>query len=222
MVSVNMMMSTSAQKSSRLPFRPSKYPLVAVTFLLTILLAAAPSSAEGSGPCLGGRSGHSFAKDVPAFNSDVQLNAGKALGVRFGSAQVEAELAYRHNDSKNLEGPNPAPMSRLLLHDGISAWNLMGNAYYDFQNPSPFMPFIGAGAGAVEVARKGVLSGEQFPPESRKTLFAYQFMAGADWSLTHAISMNLSYLYFSTPESGLNGQGHYDSHNVVLGAKWAF
>lgn len=218
MVLVNKMMSVSNLKSRRF----GTYLLPAVIFLLAVLLAPAPSSARGNGPYLGGRSGPSFAKDVPAFNSDVPLNAGKALGVRFGSAQVEAELAYCHNDLKDLAGPDPAPMSRVLFHNGISAWNLMGNAYYDFQNPSPFIPFIGAGAGAVEVARKAVLSGEQFPPESRKMLFAYQFMAGADWSLTEAISMNLSYLYFSTPESGLNGQTHYDSHNVVLGAKWVF
>jgi opacity protein-like surface antigen len=207
-----------------MPVRPAKFLLLAAAFLLTALFIPAPVSAvQENGPYLAVHLGPSFFKDVPTFDSKIQLNAGGAFGYRFGPIRAEGELAYHHNDIEDFEEPSSAAAGQALADGEVSAWSLMGNVYYDFRNRSPVTPFIGAGAGAVEISRDAALIGGQLLPERKKTLFAYQLMVGSAFALTETMSLNLSYQYFSAPESEILGQrADYNSHNIMIGVKFSF
>lgn len=207
-----------------MPVRPGKLLLLAAAFLLTVLFISAPvSAAQKNGPYLAVHLGPSFFKDVPTFDSKVRLNAGGALGYRFGPIRAEGELAYHHNDLEDFEEPSSAAADQALADGEVSAWSLMGNVYYDFRNRSPVTPFVGAGVGAVEISRDAAEIGGQLLPERKKTLFAYQLIAGSAWALTKTVSLNLSYQYFSAPESEIIGQhSGYNSHNIMIGVKFSF
>ena len=196
-------------------------------FLLSALLLPTKAAAQEGGAYLEVHLGSAFVKDIPAFGSEVKLNAGYttggALGYRIGAARIETEVAYRHNELDDFEGMAPAAPGPATTDGDISAWSLMGNVYLDFRNRSPVTPFIGAGAGAVEISREAAVIGGRFLSDHEETGFAYQFMAGAGWDLTEKVSLNLAYRYFSAPDSEVLGQdSDYRSHNALVGVKLSF
>ena len=118
-----------------------------------LLLLSGPTLAKAeSGLYLEANVGYSFLPSLDLREDDLEGEAdlddtyvlGGALGYRFRSFRVEANLSYRESDADELsvEGAD--------FGGGGEASALVGlvNAYYDFDLGLPVRPYVGGGIGA--------------------------------------------------------------------------
>lgn len=144
--------------------------------------------------------------------ADIDLDTGigfsGALGYQFSNFRAEMELAYRDNDVTITSSPVNN------IGGNLDSLALMLNGYYDVKTHSRITPYIGAGVGMVDV-------------DGIDTVFAYQGMVGASYSLNPTNDVFLGYRYFgadtvednvSTGKVGFD----YDSHNIELGYRLHF
>ena len=75
-----------------------------------------------------------------------------SLGYGFGNGlRAEIEGNYRTNDVKSW---NSTTAPRAPGSGRLDTYGVMGNVLYDFNFGSPFVPYIGAGAGYVLVGHR--------------------------------------------------------------------
>lgn len=172
---------------------------------------------------------------------------GAAAGYDFGMWRAEFEIAYRQNDLDKIKavvsqdignGPingEPIPTqvvpgtSVSINADGdVSALSFMVNGYFDWQNPSPLTPYLGAGIGFARVSMNDLkVEGVRLVDDS-DTVFAYQLAAGVGWEFMPNLTLDLGYRYFATadPEfrdvEGDTFESEYKSHNLMLGLRIGF
>jgi outer membrane immunogenic protein len=138
--------------------------------------------------------------------------------------RLEAELGYHYNemDSTTLGGTT-SPSS-----GNISAMSYMANAYYDFNNTSRTVPYIGGGVGMSRItAERG---GNLALTKNDDNVFSWQLMAGLAYrpvSIPNT-EWGIGYRYFvlSNP-SFTNGSGRVEMddvefHNAEINAKFRF
>lgn len=108
----------------------------------------------------------------------------------------------------------------------------MVNVLYDFNEPSTFTPYLGAGLGFSSIEADGF--GVSAIPDvlnDDATVFAYQFILGAGWDVSQKTELFVEYRYFATDDPGLTTSAAtggvatdiaYKSNNVLLGARFNF
>ena len=157
---------------------------------------------------------------------DTGWNAGGALGYDFGSFRTEFEVAYRENDGDKLKALGlTAP-----LVGKMSTLSYLFNVFYDYENSSPFTPYIGGGVGASTVSMDNLRSGTTGATfaDDDETVFAYKIAVGAAYQVTPMFDLTLDYTYFATsdPEfsnpGGLKFDSEYKSHNFNAGIRFNF
>jgi len=206
-----------------------KFGVVVLGFLLLVVSAATVSA---KGPYVGGQAGVVFLPDSDIQQGittltgsfDTGYGLGLAGGYNFDMFRLEGELFYKTNSFEEVStggGSLPA--------DGdVSALGLMVNAYYDFKNQSRFTPFIGGGIGMAQVSIKDLTIGGSAIADDDDAVFAYQGIAGVGYSITQALTLDLTYKYTATldPEftdvTGVPFEAEYQSHNIMLGARFNF
>lgn len=134
----------------------------------------------------------------------VQIN--QKHGVFYGGAigyqpedymRVELELSRRENEVKD----GAFVTTPLTFVDGqVTSTALMGNAYFDFKNSTPFTPYAGFGIGGARVNYASYRNAfvPSIPLEGVETKFAYQAMAGLSYALSAHVDVNIEYRYFAT------------------------
>lgn len=141
------------------------------------------------------------------------------------NVRAEVEGAYRYNDVDNHSTSGPALAgSKGQTH----AASVMANGYYDMPTSANITPYVGGGLGVARVAYDNyetTADGEIL--DDAKTVPAFQAMAGINAPINKRLSMNAEYRYFTTAkakvQSGLQeGNTSYNSHNITLGARYAF
>lgn len=145
---------------------------------------------------------------------DTGFNLGGQLGYRLDNGfRVEAELAYSQYNVKThkgvtVGGTNIDAVDSAILTRGAASTtnptvgavvgngkfgrvkNLGGfaNAYYDFNNAGSFQPYLGGGVGFQQVdinySPSNVVIGV-----GKKTVFAYQLMAGATYKISPGLEL---------------------------------
>lgn len=206
-----------------------KVCVVFVGFLL-LLVAAAPVSAKG--PYVGLQGGAVFLSDSDitqagtSFTSSFDTGFGGALtgGYGFDLFRLEGELFYKTNSFDEVSAVGVS-----LPADGdATALGLMVNAYYDFKNKTAFTPFIGVGVGMAQVSIQDLTIGGLAVADDDDVVFAYQGIAGVGFSVTPALTLDLTYKYTATadPEftdaSGVPFDAEYMTHNVMVGVRFNF
>jgi opacity protein-like surface antigen len=206
-----------------------KFGVVILGFLLLVVVAA-PGSAKG--PYVGGQAGVVFLSD-----SDIQqgpttftgsFDAGYGLGLtggyNFDMFRLEGELFYKTNSFDEVSAVGVS-----LPADGdVSALGLMVNAIFDFKNQTRFTPFIGAGVGMAQISIKDLTIGGLAIADDDDAVFAYQGIAGVGFSVTKALTLDLTYKYTATADPSFTDAGgfpfdaEYTSHNIMLGARFNF
>ncbi len=155
---------------------------------------------------------------------------GITLGRSFGQLRGEVEYTARMNDVKShaLNGGGTLPGSK----GEASSSAFMVNGYYDIDTDSAVTPYVGAGLGMAKVKfdEFGVAPIPDVLNDS-ETQFAYQFMAGADFSVSDNWSIFAEYRYFATEDvdvttsavtGGVGNSISYSTNNVLLGARIRF
>lgn len=151
-------------------------------------------------------------------------------------AAVSAAVGFHLTEQIRLEGElgyQTAPLSKFdfaleprNLRGDARRFAVLGSAYYDFRNSTPFTPYIGAGLGLARVAIDDAhfRDGATAPAVTeRTTVLAYQLGLGASYPLAAAVNLDLSYRYFASAELPLEQAdlGHA-CHNLYAGLRFAF
>ncbi|MDR3439980.1 OmpA family protein [Telmatospirillum sp.] len=160
-------------------------------------------------------------------NQDIGYAVLGQVGYGFGPMRVEGELGWRSNDVDTVK----QPFNGATGHGSLNASSAMANAYYDFHNESRFTPYLGVGAGGVDVSADKIrANGTTF---SNKDHFApaYQGIAGISYALDNNLSLKADYHYLHTVMGSLKedpsygsgkSKGDYTSHALLFGVTYKF
>lgn len=164
------------------------------------------------------------------FNSGYM--AGVTAGIAFNSylgwnierIRIEAEMGYRSND---LSGIRNSAGQRADVSGTVTVRNVMINGYLDnsfLMNDLPVNVFLTAGAGFA-TASIGTISyqGITIVNSANNSQLAYQGGLGFGYNLTKRITLDATYRYLWTAPFAFAGiKADYASHNILLGARYAF
>lgn len=180
------------------------------------LLPVAASATDKTGPYVA-FSGHAaFTEDSDTTLSGLPINTSFDTGFGIGAAlgydlagsglRLEGEMVYRYNEAEVSSPPFPFTASADV--DSIA---YMANAYYDINTNSSITPYVGAGAGMVDV-------------DGEDTVFAYQGMLGAAFNINANNELYAGYRYFAAEDADLGGGAslEYVSHSAELGYRIRF
>lgn len=143
-------------------------------------------------------------------NGEAQFDTGFGVGGSIGydfsdiNVRVETELTYRANDT-TLSLASPA----ISANDSLDTMALMANMYYDMDLQLPVVPYVGIGAGAIDI------DGDQ-------TVFAYQGMAGLTLPFSDRHELYAGYRYLGTNGVKITNNSNklthdYDAHIAEIG-----
>lgn len=157
------------------------------------------------------------------------LAAGIAINSQMGwnieRIRVEAEVGYRSNDLLRMRNDDG---QRANMDGKLSVTTFMLNGYLENSGTIirevPINLFLTAGVGAAMASISTIsFQGETLVKSATNTQFAYQGGLGAGYELTKHITLETSYKYLGTTKFKFNGvTAEYGSHNVLLGARYAF
>lgn len=174
---------------------------------------------------------------------DTGFGVGGALGYDFpNNFRVEGEITYRESDVDTVDVSEVAGPGDLDGRGDVSAIAFMANVYYDIDIDQPVTPYIGVGIGAAVVSANDVALATAPPSipglqltDDDDTVFAYQVIAGIGYDVTENLTLTLEYRFFGTqdaeldidrrvgfPVSGTTFDVEYQSHNVIIGARFSF
>ena len=136
-----------------------------------------------------------------AFDLDDGWMASLGAGYGFlNGFRAEGALDYRTNEVEGLDVD-------------ADAWALMANLYYDFNRGGTLQPYLGLGAGWVNLDID----------DEDEDGWAYQGLAGIGWRVTEQTTIDLGYRYFEAPEVEFaGGDVDYTHQAVTLGLRYAF
>lgn len=183
---------------------------------------------------LGLQAGSNKLKDTEAQQTTGEMDNGyKAAGVLgydFGYFRAEAEVSYRTNDIDRISYRNLATEAG----GDVSSTSFMLNGYLDFENSTPFTPYIGAGIGYNYVDFDGYLnySNVSVKFDNTDNVLAYQLMAGISWNILESLALELSYNYYKSDNIDTSGTSNYgftvedeidyESHSFIAGLRYYF
>jgi opacity protein-like surface antigen len=137
---------------------------------------------------------------------------GGTLGYRFSwGGRIEGEVSYGRNGISDFRLlPSEVPPLTSTIDGHFTALTIMGNALYQFELFPRFRPYLGAGAGA---AQTRMLVNLSLPPnlaaiagvstlryvDDRQWVFAWQGIAGAEYSITERLALGLRYRLLGLP-----------------------
>src|SRR5262249_5490732 len=127
------------------------------------------------------------------------------LGYAFGNGfRVELEPGYRYNKLDNLKVNG---IGKVANSGHVDSWSVMANALYDIPTGTPITPYVGGGVGVAWVHGEFKNNNIGQSVEDTQAQFAYQGIAGVDYSLTPQLKIGISYHYFGTPDVKLRDHG---------------
>lgn len=191
-----------------------------------IALSATTSSAQGL--YVSGKLGIANPNDsdvtdsyMPGYTLNVEMDSGFASGVALGydfgnNMRLEGELAYQQNDVNSIGYAGYS----IPASGDVTATTFGINGYYDFNNESPFTPFLTAGIGMAKVEVNDLAMDYYWPVSDDDTVFAYKFGAGIGYAINDRLTVDATYRYngFADPEFE-TVTATYSSHNVYLGLR---
>lgn len=144
---------------------------------------------------------------VSQIDFDTGFGFGGNIGYDFGDFRSEVELLSFNNDisiSTNTQ----------VLDSDINSLAFMANVYYDVPTGTKLSPYIGLGAGMVDV-------------DSIDTVFAYQGMVGVSYAINNVHEVYGGYRYFgadTVEDNVTSGKVEFDYglHNIELGYRMRF
>ena len=175
-------------------------------------------------------------KDNYGFNAAV----GVSTKLPYGAVRGEFEFGYKHGIKDNYtDAEGVANGATSILKADIETY--MFNLYYDIDTGTKLTPYVGAGIGLAHIDAKSSYdhpgAAYSYVNES-DTKFAWQLSAGAAYALTDNLAVDLGYRYtdlgsikgnsdFMDAQTGavaapLNMKADFESHEVMLGARYTF
>ena len=124
--------------------------------------------------------------------SNTGFNTGISAGYRFNKMfRMEGQLSVAFNGVAN----QPKQIVNFT-------WNntyVMANAYFDMPVSGPVTPYVGGGVGFDVFGESANIGSQWIDLPSMGTYFAFQGIAGVNYSFSPATSVGLEYRYVSAP-----------------------
>jgi outer membrane protein OmpA-like peptidoglycan-associated protein len=197
--------------------------------------AAAQTDGQNKGWYIGGEAGVSL---VPSIRFDAnadtwhqQQDDGYALlgqvGYGFGQIRLEGEFGYRQNDLRKFTDAAGSPPPG----GSIGGFSAMANAIYDFRTGTRWTPYLGAGAGGLDLSADNIKAGAVAVTNNSEWVFAYQGIAGLSYAVDDSLSIKADYHYLRSEKANLslepgygtgNGSGTYAAHAILVGFTYRF
>jgi len=149
------------------------------------------------------------------------------VGYGFGQVRLEGEVGWRSNGLDKFSNA----LGSSSGGGNIDAASFFGNFYYDVNTGTRFTPYLGVGAGSVDVMADNIRGNGVAVTNGSQFVFAYQGIAGLSYAVNDTLSIKGDYRYVRTQKAGLsldsdygigNGRGIYASHAVMLGFTMKF
>ena len=164
--------------------------------------------------------GTATAELAPGFRGSV------AGGYRFTpmlAAEVETGFLMNEVDQISFGGSSGDVDDVSLSHVP-----LLANVVFRFENDSPFIPFVGAGAGGVASFLN--LDDDDLGSDDNDSdlVFAWQLQAGVHYRINDQMSVGLAYKYLGTdsPEFDIEGEtielDSVHNHSILGSFNWSF
>jgi|GEM_PF-2419795 len=191
--------------------------------------------------------GWSDLSDLEIEDEDGRVNLLSANGSGFGAAigqiqgrnlRSELEVSYRNHDIEDLLLTDFGSGSQRLEGVGdIESFAGMLNIYWEFVDlfDGPLSPYIGAGAGAVNVSADMRLDGGQDAfTDGEDSSFAYQYIVGMNYKLQSYSDLFIEYRHFAADSLRLDsnlpagslvdgdGELNYQTNNIFFGMRLKF
>lgn len=186
----------------------------AALVLATSALAGGPEIApapapDNSGFYVNANGGLAVLSDANPY-SNTGWDAGLAVGYRFNAIRAEIAGSYIQQDVRSRFRSLPLALGFQAGWGDLQMATLMGNAYYDFDFGSSFVPYIGAGLGWLHSWSKFTISN---PTIANSTIringndneFAFQGIVGLDYKITDNVRVGVSYHALAWTHSRLVG-----------------
>lgn len=156
---------------------------------------------------------------------NVPVDAGAVFGAEFGiqfeNFRADLSITRQNNEA---DGFTYFDGFATYFISGVSITQLhtMLNAYYNFNNSTPFTPFVGAGAG-INMAKV-----EIGLDNDSSTYFAAQIGGGISAELSEWLALDLAYKFILSDEYEISVPGigtasaDLTSHQILLSARFMF
>jgi outer membrane protein OmpA-like peptidoglycan-associated protein len=152
---------------------------------------------------------------------------GGDVGYGFGPVRVEGELTWRQNGLDKINDN----LGTASAGGNINAVSVMGNVFYDVDTGTKFTPYVGVGAGGINLDEDNVTARGVTLTKDSDLRFAYQGIAGVSYAVNEQLSIKADYHYIRADEArfttetaydGNVGKGAYQAHSVMVGFTWHF
>lgn len=141
-----------------------------------------------------------------------------------GNLRAEIEAFYRHDGFDSVAADKPFDMTFTPSRPAPGSANVYGGmarGRWEFGNGSGFAPYIGGGVGLAAAEFDIIV--DSVREHEEESLFAYEFTAGAHFSLTPRSSIRAGYRLFGTRDSERDPAKSADqTHSIELGIKYRF
>ncbi len=162
------------------------------------------------------------------WDLDFGFSAGGAAGYDFGDFRTEAEFSFQ---SANFLHDDEIKDDK-KADDNLTVIAVMANGFFDLDTGTPFVPFIGIGAGAVNLSVKLNKDEDATTPqfEGSGWGFAYQANVGVAYEIVDAVALTLGYKFFGTLETQVTDPDDEEvyvkpslmAHRAELGVRFRF
>ena len=162
------------------------------------------------------------------WDLDFGFSAGGSAGYDFGDFRTEAEFSFQSANflhAEKIDDDNKAD-------DNLTVMSMMANGFFDLDTGTPFVPFIGIGAGAVNlaVALNEGEDAEEPDFEGSGWGFAYQANVGVAYEIIDAVALTLGYKFFGTLQTQVTDPDDEEiylkptlmAHRAELGVRFRF
>lgn len=185
------------------------------------------------------------APQMPAFDvsGEFEMDVGYGVTLAFGyganpGISAELEAGYRATDVSGIENvavnfpdkPEISIPGSISARGDLNTLSFMANGYYTFDT-KVFRPYVGVGIGLAQhkaTIPSQILStsaGDLLVPRysGDDIVFAYQLMAGLNWTLADNTEGRAGYRYFSTKDGNFDGtKVGYGTHSIEAGLLISF
>ncbi len=150
--------------------------------------------------------------------------AGLQLGYDPGPLRFDLDGSYRVNDVDELKVNG---VTAVTIDGELEIKALLLNAYYDFENASRAVPYLGAGIGVAEVSLDGFDANGIELVDGSDTVLAGQLAAGVLLPLSATTQLDVGYRFMVTDTASFSspaGKVEVDvrSHVLMVGLQFRF
>lgn len=215
----------------------------ATTVLLATMGLSGAALAAEPGPYFGLQGAATFLHNADNSGSGVNITSQYKTGYHVAGVvgwntgqdwRIEAEIGYRRNSLDKLTIANDGGLGPQLIglsaaaHGHVSATDVMGNIWYDFDMGNGWKPYLGGGIGWGYIKLNNLNVNNTPMADDSTNVFAYQVGGGIGYALAPQTTVSVDYRFFgtSTPTlhlvDGTSFDSQYRTNNVGLSLRYRF